>query len=49
MVKHIIYIGFAIQNGCKIIGNDKNNSRIVSCGLNKIVRCLPDFNPGKIN
>ena len=43
------YTGFFIQKGCEIIGNDKNNSTIASCGLKRIVRCLPDYNPGKIN
>ena len=43
------YTGFNIMNGCDIIGNDKNNSTIASCGLNRLVKCIGVFNPDKIN
>ena len=43
------YTGFNIINGIVEIKSDKNNSTIASCGLNRIVRCTDDYNPGKFD
>ena len=43
------FTGFNIMNGMVEIKIDQDNSTIQSCGLNRIVRCLDDYNPGKFD
>jgi hypothetical protein len=40
------YTDFIILNGVEPIDNSKNGNTIVSCGLNRVVRCCDNYNPG---
>lgn len=43
------YTGFNIINGIEEIGNVKNSWSIATFFLNRIVRCVDDYNPGYTN
>lgn len=40
------YTGFNIMNGVKTIDSSSDNCTIQSCGLNRVVRCMDNYNPG---
>lgn len=40
------YTGFNILNGTDLIGSDKENSSISSCGIARVIRLPDDYNPG---
>lgn len=43
------FTGFNIINGVEEIGNDKNSCSIATCKLNRLVRCVDNYNPGYTN
>ena len=40
------YTGFNVLNGTDIIGSDKENCSISSCGISRLIRLPDNFKPG---